>query len=59
MEDLLRGELIGLNIRVINRNIKGRIIDETKNRFIIESNGKRKRVLKKIILLSLISIMKK
>ena len=47
MEDLLRGELIGFNIKVIGRDNKGKIIDETKNSFIIESNGKRKRVLKK------------
>lgn len=47
MKDLLREEFIGLNIKVTNTGIKGKIIDETKNSFIIETNGKRRRVLKK------------
>lgn len=39
--------MIGLNIKVTGKSTRGKIIDETKNSFIIESNGKRKRVLKK------------
>ncbi|MEK6808324.1 MAG: ribonuclease P protein subunit [Nanoarchaeota archaeon] len=46
--DLIRGELIGLNLRVIGKEIQGRIIDETKNLFIIEtSDKKRKKLIKK------------
>ena len=49
---LARSELIGLDIEVIksenrfNKGIKGRIIDETKNMFIIETKGTRKKIIK-------------
>ncbi len=45
-------ELIGLNVEVIEhptesiKGLKGRVIDETRNTLLIESNGKVKRVLK-------------
>lgn len=51
-KDILRVELIGKNIEIVESKnksllgLKGRIIDETKNAFIIMSNGKRKMVLK-------------
>jgi len=46
--DLIRGELIGLNVKVIGKEIQGRIIDETKNLFVIETiDKKRKKLIKK------------
>lgn len=46
--DLIRGEIIGMNLRVIGKELQGRIIDETKNLFIIEtSDKKRKKLIKK------------
>ena len=45
--DLLRGEFIGKEVKVHNKKIEGRIIDETKNSFLINTkNDGRKRLLK-------------
>ena len=58
-KDIIRYELIGLNTEIIDSKnksdigIKGKIIDETKNTLIIETNGKRKKVFKNNILLNL------
>ncbi len=49
---LARSELIGLDIEVtesensFNRGLKGKIIDETKNMFEIETKGTRKKIIK-------------
>ena len=49
---LARSELIGLGVKLIesenrfNRGIKGRIIDETKNMFEIETKEARKKIIK-------------
>ena len=50
----LRGEFIGRDVRIVessNRSLvglEGRIVDETKNMFEIETNGGAKKVQKKI-----------
>jgi len=51
---LARDELIGLQVRIIEctdptwNNVAGRIIDETKNTFLIETqDGKQKKLVKK------------
>lgn len=47
LKDLIRGELIGLEVRVLGKPIEGRIIDETKNLIIVESpDKKRKKLIK-------------
>jgi len=47
LKKLVRVELIGLNVKVIGKNIHGKIIDETKNSILIETQeGKRKMILK-------------
>ena len=49
---LARSELIGLDIKAIksenrfNKGIKGKIIDETKNMFIIKTRETRKKIIK-------------
>ncbi|RLF36543.1 MAG: ribonuclease P protein subunit [Thermoplasmata archaeon] len=49
---LARSELIGLNVKIIesensfNKGIKGKIIDETKNMFIIKTKETRKKIIK-------------
>ncbi|MBW2979991.1 ribonuclease P protein subunit [Candidatus Woesearchaeota archaeon] len=43
---LLKGELIGLNVKVLGKNIEGRIIDETKNMLMIEQDLKKKKIIK-------------
>ena len=43
---LLKGELIGLNIKVLGTKIEGSIVDETKNMLIIEHNHKKKKIIK-------------
>lgn len=49
---LLKSELIGLDIKVIesenrfNRGIKGKIIDETKNMFMVKTEKGRKSIIK-------------
>lgn len=47
LKKLVRSEFIGLNIKVVGKNIQGRIIDETKNSILIETQkGNRKMILK-------------
>lgn len=49
---LARSELIGLDVKIIesenrfNRGIKGRIIDETKNMFIVKTEKRKKKIIK-------------
>ena len=49
---LARSELIGLDVKVIesenrfNRGLKGKIIDETKNMFIVKTEKGRKSIIK-------------
>ncbi len=45
IEKKLRGELIGIEVEV--GGIKGTIIDETKNIFVVKQDTKRKKVAKK------------
>lgn len=51
-ENLLRHELIGLEVRVVNCSdpsllgVRGKVIDETKEMLVIELNGKAKSVPK-------------
>jgi ribonuclease P protein subunit POP4 len=44
--DVLRGEFIGKYIKAEGSNVQGKIIDETKNSFLIKTNNGRKRILK-------------
>ena len=52
--DFLRDEFIGKKVEIVESKnkdlvgIKGKIVDETKNMFEIESNGKTKKVQKNI-----------
>lgn len=47
VEKLVRDELIGLNVNVVGKNISGKIIDETKNSILVETQkGNKKMVLK-------------
>lgn len=46
-KDSLRGEFIGLYARLKGKKIEGKIIDETKNMFLIETKEGRKKVIKK------------
>ncbi len=49
---LARSELIGLDVEVIesenrfNKGVKGKVIDETKNMFIVETEKGRKSIIK-------------
>ena len=49
---LARSELIGLDVKIIesensfNKGIKGKIIDETKNMFMIKTKETRKKIIK-------------
>lgn len=49
---LARSELIGLDVKIIesenrfNRGIKGKIIDETKNMFIVKTEKRKKKIIK-------------
>lgn len=51
-KDILRAEIIGKNIEIVDSKnksligLKGKIVDETKNAFIVMSDGKKKMVLK-------------
>ncbi len=53
-KNFLRGEFIGLTVRVIQSRdpsllgVEGRIIDETKNMLVVESQGKIKKIAKDI-----------
>ncbi len=44
---VLRKELIGSEIKLLGKGVVGKIIDETKNTFVIKLANKRKRILKK------------
>ena len=52
INDYLKFELIGLEVEVVDAKnksligIKGKIVDETKNTFVIEIKGKEKKLLK-------------
>ena len=56
-KDLLRHELIGLNIEVVgskNRSLlglKGKVVNETKNTLVLKIEGKTKRLLKNQIII--------
>jgi len=46
--NILRGEFIGKQIKVMNKKIEGKIIDETKNSFLVKTKDSlKKRLLKK------------
>ena len=47
LNELLKGELIGINVQIIGKNIQGMIIDETKNMFVIKSKKGIKKIIKK------------
>ena len=47
LNELLKRELIGTNVHIIGKNIQGRIIDETKNMFVIKSKKDIKKIIKK------------
>ncbi|HII29781.1 hypothetical protein AUJ69_03550 [Candidatus Woesearchaeota archaeon CG1_02_47_18] len=53
VEQLLRGELIGLHARVVssrnsyNAGIEGRVVYETRNTLTIQHGGREKRIIKK------------
>ncbi|MBI2135074.1 ribonuclease P protein subunit [Candidatus Woesearchaeota archaeon] len=44
--EILRGEFIGKQIIIPSMKIEGKIIDETKNSFLVMTKNARKRVLK-------------
>lgn len=46
LNELLKGELIGRNVKVIGKNIQGKIIDETKNMLIIKTEEGIKKIIK-------------
>ncbi len=51
-EKLIRGELIGLNVKVVsskniaNKSLQGRIINETKNTLVIKTQKGEKKLIK-------------
>lgn len=47
LKELLRKELIGMNVKVIGKSIQGKIIDETKNMIIIKTKEGVKKIIKK------------
>jgi len=47
LNELLKGELIGKNAKVIGKNIQGKITDETKNMLIIKTEEGIKKIIKK------------
>lgn len=59
MKDLLKKELIGLDVKIIgsknrsNIGIKGKIIDETRNSMVIKTDNGDKMVLKENVVLEL------
>ena len=44
--DILRGEFIGKQVSIPGRKVEGKIIDETKNSFLVKTSNARKRILK-------------
>ena len=57
--NLLRHELVGLEAKIVESNhkgytgIAGRIVDETKNTFVIEDSGKEKTIPKNCVILEI------
>jgi len=47
LNELLKGELIGRNAKVIGKNIQGKIIDETKNMLVIKTKESIKKIIKR------------
>jgi RNase P/RNase MRP subunit p29 len=47
LEELLKKELIGMNVKIIGTKIQGKIIDETKNMLTIKTKEGKKKVIKK------------
>lgn len=47
LKELLKKELIGMNVKVIGKNVGGKIIDETKNMFTIKTKEGIKKIIKK------------
>lgn len=47
LEKLIKGELIGLNVKIIGKNIQGKITDETKNMLTIHTKKGYKKIIKK------------
>lgn len=45
-ERLARGELVGLDIKVVGKNISGRVIDETRSSILIETKKGKKMAIK-------------
>lgn len=43
---LLKGELIGLKVKVLGVKIEGKIVDETRNMLIVEHENKKKKIIK-------------
>ena len=47
LKDVIKGELIGCIARVPDKNIEGRVIDESKNMIVIETaDNQRKKLIK-------------
>lgn len=44
--DILRGEFIGKQVIIPRMKVEGKIIDETKNSFLVKTKNARKRILK-------------
>lgn len=44
---LIRSELIGLNVKVLGKDLEGMIIDETKNTIIIKTAKGREKIIKR------------
>ncbi|MAE42852.1 hypothetical protein CMO93_03700 [Candidatus Woesearchaeota archaeon] len=52
--DILRGEFIGKQVKALNKGTEGKIIDESKNSFLIRTkNNMKKRLLKQNALFEL------
>ncbi len=47
LKELLKKELIGMNVKIIGKNMCGKIIDETKNMLTIKTQGGIKKIIKK------------
>ena len=46
IKDIMRHEFIGKRIKVGSRKVEGKVIDETKNSFLVQTEKGRKRLLK-------------
>lgn len=47
LKELLRGELIGMNVKIVGKSIQGKIIDESKNMFEIKTKKGIRKIIKK------------